>query len=165
MVKVPQYPDVALDDVWRSKIKFDEDYSTRTIGLVTPAMLANKEVVKTLTIEQKIDFWRRVMVYAKDRNIAFYIVTWNVYTYGVEGKYGITDAIDNAKTRDYFRASVREMFRTYPLLAGIGLTVGENMGSEAGRRTRSRQRKTGRWPRMGKECWTRRARSPSASSG
>jgi hypothetical protein len=128
LVKVPEYPDVALNDVWRSKIKFDEDYSTRTIGLVTPAMLANKEVLKALTIEQKIDFWRRVMAYAKDRNIAFYIVTWNVYTYGVDGKYGITDAIDNPKSRDYFRASVREMFRTYPLLAGIGLTVGENMG-------------------------------------
>ena len=46
MVKVPEYPDVALNDVWRSKIKFDEDYPTRTTGLVTPAMLADKEVVK-----------------------------------------------------------------------------------------------------------------------
>jgi hypothetical protein len=128
MVKLEQYPDVALNDVWRSKIAFDEDYSTRTIGLVTPAMLANKEVLKTLTIEQKIDFWRRVMAYARDRNIAIHVVTWNVYTYGVDGKYGITDALDNARTRDYFRASVREVFRTYPLLAGIGLTVGENMG-------------------------------------
>ena len=51
MVKVPEYPDVALDDVWRSKIRFDEDYSTRTIGIVTPAMLANKEVVKQLSID------------------------------------------------------------------------------------------------------------------
>ena len=128
LVKVPGYPEVALNDVWRSKVTFDEDYSTRTIGLVTPAMLANKEVLRTLTIEQKIDFWRRVMAYAHDRNIAIHLVTWNVYTYGVDGKYGITDAIDNPTTRDYFRASVRELFRTYPLLAGIGLTVGENMG-------------------------------------
>ena len=128
MVKVPEYPDVALNDVWRSKIRFDEDYSTRTTDIVTPAMLADKEVVKALTIEQKIDFWRRVMQYAKDRNIDFYIVTWNIFTYGVDGKYGITDAIDNPKTVDYFRASVREMFSTYPLLAGIGLTTGENMG-------------------------------------
>ncbi|MEJ0087106.1 MAG: carbohydrate-binding family 6 protein [Pseudomonadota bacterium] len=128
MVKVPEFPDVALNDVWRSKIQFDEDYSTRTIGLVTPAMLANKEALKKLTIDEKIDFWRRVMAYAHDRNIAVHVVTWNVYTYGVDGKYGITDAIDNPATRDYFRASVREMFRTYPLLAGMGLTVGENMG-------------------------------------
>jgi hypothetical protein len=128
MVKVPEFPDVALDDVWRSKIKFDEDYSTRTTGIVTPAMLASKEVVKQLTIEQKTDFWRRVMQYAKDRNIEFYVVTWNIFTYGVDGKYGITDTIDNPKTIEYFRASVREMFRTYPLLRGIGLTAGENMG-------------------------------------
>jgi hypothetical protein len=95
-------------------------------------MLANKEVVKQLTIEQKIDFWRRVMQYAKDRNIDFYVMTWNIFTYGVDGKYGITDDIDNPRTIDYFRASVREMFRTYPLLRGIGLTTGENMGAVSG---------------------------------
>src|SRR5262249_30127247 len=33
MVKVAEYPDIALDDVWRSKIRFDEDYSTRTVDL------------------------------------------------------------------------------------------------------------------------------------
>ncbi|HEU5134628.1 MAG TPA: hypothetical protein VFU13_05740 [Steroidobacteraceae bacterium] len=132
MVKVPEFPDVALKDVWRSKIAFDEDYSTRTVGLVTPAMLANKEIVAQLSMEQKIDFWRRVMRYAKDRNIDFHVMTWNVFTYGVDGKYGITDAIDNPKTVDYYRASVREMFRTYPLLRGIGLTAGENMGAISG---------------------------------
>lgn len=128
MVKVPEYPEVALDDVWRSTAKFDEDYPTRATGIVTPAMLASHEVLRKLTLAQKIEFWRRVMQYAHDRNIAFYVVTWNIYTYGVDGKYGITDAIDNPRTVDYFRASVREMFRTYPLLAGIGLTAGENMG-------------------------------------
>jgi hypothetical protein len=128
MVKVPGYPDVALDDVWRTRAPLAEDYSTRTIDLLSPAMLANKEVVRRLTIEQKMEFWRRVMQHARDRNIQFYVVTWNIFTYGVDGKYGITDAIDNPKTADYFRASVREMFRAYPLLAGIGLTAGENMG-------------------------------------
>ena len=68
------------------------------------------------------------MQYAHDRNIAFYVVTWNTYTYGVDGKYGITDALDNPKTIDYFRASVRELFRTYPLLAASGSRPGENMG-------------------------------------
>jgi hypothetical protein len=128
MVQVPGYPDVALDDVWRSTIAFDEDYSTRTTDIVTPAMLAQHAVVRRLTIAQKIDFWRRVMAYARDRNISVYVFTWNIYTYGVDGRYGITDDPDNPKTIDYFRASVREMFRTYPLLAGIGITVGENMG-------------------------------------
>jgi hypothetical protein len=128
MVKVPAYPEVALADVWRSNTRFAEDYSTRTTDIVTPAMLADKTVVKSLSIEEKIDYWRRVMQYAADRNIRFYVVTWNVFTYGVDGKYGITDDLANPKTIDYFRASVREMFRTYPLLAGIGVTAGENMG-------------------------------------
>jgi hypothetical protein len=128
MVKVPEFPDVALTDVWRTKAPLAEDYSTRTTDLLSPGMLANKEVVRRLTIQQKIDFWRRVMQYAQDRNIAIHVVTWNIYTYGVDGKYGITDALDNPTTAEYFRASVREMFRTYPLLAGIGLTAGENMG-------------------------------------
>jgi hypothetical protein len=128
MVKLADYPGVALDDVWRTTVKFDEDYSTRTVDLLSPAMLAKKEVVKTLTIDEKIAFWRQVMEYARDRNIRFHVVTWNIFTYGVDGQYGITDAMDNPRTRAYFRASVREMFRTYPLLAGIGLTAGENMG-------------------------------------
>jgi hypothetical protein len=128
MVKVPEFPDVALHDVWRTKATLAEDYSTRTTDLLSPEMLANKEVLKQLTIDQKIGFWRRVMQYAQDRNISFYVITWNVFTYGIDGKHGITDAIDNPKTVDYFRASVRAMFRTYPLLAGIGLTAGENMG-------------------------------------
>ena len=128
MVKVPEFPDVALDDVWRTRAPLAEDYTTRTTDLLSPAMLANKEVLKRLTIAQKIAHWRKVMQYAHDRNIAFYVVTWNVFTYGVDGKHGISDALDNPKTIDYFRASVREMFRTYPLLAGIGLTAGENMG-------------------------------------
>jgi hypothetical protein len=128
MVEVPGYRDVALDDVWRSTLDFDADYPTRATDIVTPAMLAKHVVVRRLTIAQKIAFWRRVMQYAKDRNIEVYVFTWNIYTYGIDGKYGITDAPDNPKTIDYFRASVREMFHTYPLLAGMGLTVGENMG-------------------------------------
>ncbi|HEX6227592.1 MAG TPA: alpha-glucuronidase family glycosyl hydrolase [Chryseolinea sp.] len=127
LVKVPEYPDIALDDVHRSKATFQEYYSTRATGFDDPEIVNNYEVVKKITIEEKIKFWQNVMQYGKERNIAFYIVTWNIYTYGTNGKYGITDAIDNPTTRDYFRKSIRELFITYPLLAGIGLTTGENM--------------------------------------
>lgn len=128
LVRVPEYPDVALTDVWRSKARFEEHYPTIGTGLCTPAMLEQVEVVARLTIEQKVEFWRRVMRHAKDRNIELCLVTWNIFTYGVDGKYGISDAIDDPTTIDYFRASVRALFRTYPLLRGIGLTTGENMG-------------------------------------
>jgi hypothetical protein len=129
LVRVPEYPDVALADVQRSTIRFAEHYSTRTEDIVTPAMLAQVETVRRLTIDEKIAFWRRVMAYARDRNIDFYIVTWNTYTYGTGGKYGITEELTNPVTVDYFRRSVAALFRTYPLLRGIGVTAGENMGA------------------------------------
>lgn len=127
MVKVPGYEDVALDDVQRSTHEFDEFYNTNGWGFCAPEILANPDTLIHITMDEKIEFWKRVMRYAKNRNIDFYIVTWNIFVHGAKDKYGITDKIDNPITRDYFRASVKQMFVTYPDLGGIGLTTGENM--------------------------------------
>jgi len=127
MVKVPDYPDVALSDVHRSTGDWREYNSLNGIGFDAPEIIENVELLKEMTMEGKMDFWRKVMTYGKSRNIDFYIVTWNIFVNGTEGKYGITDDIDNKTTRDYFRQSVRQMFISYPDLAGIGLTTGENM--------------------------------------
>jgi len=127
MVKVPDYPDIALDDVQRSTVEWEENYNTNGIGFDSPEILSNPEIVRKISIDEKIEFWKKVMKYAQDRNIGFYVITWNIFVNGTEGKYGITDKIDNQITRDYFRKSVKQMFITYPDLAGIGLTTGENM--------------------------------------
>ena len=127
MVKVPEYPDVALDDVWRSRVDWDEHYPLQGRGFVTDEILADVEVVKKISIDDKIEFWRRVMAYGQSRNVDFYVVTWNIFTDATFGKYGITEDFRNPTTIDYFRRSVAAMVRTYPDLAGIGLTTGENM--------------------------------------
>lgn len=127
MVRVPDYPDIALNDVMRSTVEWEENYHLHGTGLDTPEILANPEIVRKMTIDEKMDFWREVMRYAKSRNIDICIVTWNIFVNGTDGKYGITDDIDNPVTRDYFKKSVKQMFVTYPDLAGIGLTTGENM--------------------------------------
>lgn len=127
MVKVPGYEDVALADVQRSTVDWKENYNLNGIGFNAPEILANPEIVKKISIEEKMEFWKKVMAYGKSRNVDFYVVTWNIFVNGTDGKYGITDDIDNAVTRDYFRKSVKQMFVTYPDLAGIGLTTGENM--------------------------------------
>jgi hypothetical protein len=127
LVRVPDYPDVALEDVQRSTVQWDEYYSGNGKGFVTPEILGSVETLKRMTIDEKIAFWRKVMRYGKHRNVDFYFVTWNIFVYGTGGKYGITDAISNPTTIDYFRKSVKQMFLTYPDLAGIGLTTGENM--------------------------------------
>ncbi|MHC4119214.1 MAG: carbohydrate-binding protein [Planctomycetota bacterium] len=127
LVKVPDYRDVALDDVKRSKVKWKEFYSLNGRGFDAPEIMENLETLKKITIDEKIDFWRQVMRYGKQRNVDFYFVTWNIFVNGTEGKYGITDQLENETTADYFRKSVKQMFLTYPDLAGIGLTTGENM--------------------------------------
>jgi len=127
MVKVPGYEDVALADVQRSTVEWKEYYSGNGVGFDAPEILANPEILKQISIDDKIDFWKKVMAYGKSRNVDFYVITWNIFVNGTDGKYGITDAIENEVTRDYFRKSVKQMFVTYPDLAGIGLTTGENM--------------------------------------
>ncbi len=127
LVKVPEYPAVALADVQRSRGPWAENYSLNGDGFDAPEILAHVETLKRMTIEDKIEFWRNVMRYGKARNVDFYFVTWNIFVYGTGGKYGITDSITNRTTIDYFRKSVKQMFLTYPDLQGIGLTTGENM--------------------------------------
>jgi hypothetical protein len=127
LVKVPEYPDVALNDVRRSTGQWKENYSLNGWGFDAPEIMKSYEVLKKMTIEDKIEFWRKVMAYGKQRNVKFYVVTWNIFVYGVDGKYGITDKLENPVTTDYFRKSVEQMVLTYPDLAGIGLTTGENM--------------------------------------
>ncbi|MBA7536256.1 hypothetical protein ES705_28519 [subsurface metagenome] len=66
MVKVPGYEDVALDDVQRSTYtEFKEYYHNDAIGLCEPEILANPEIVKTISIDEKIAFWEKVMAYGK----------------------------------------------------------------------------------------------------
>ncbi len=127
LVKVPEFPHVALDDVWRTTAKLDEKFDNAGNDFVRPEMLAKHEVVKKLPIQEKIRFWRQVMQLAKDRGIDVYFFTWNIFLHGAEGKDGITSDKGAPRTIQYFRASVRETIRTYPLLAGIGITAGESM--------------------------------------
>ena len=127
LVKVPEFPEVALNDVWRTRAKLDDTFSFAGNDMVRPEMLANHEVVKRMTIDEKIKFWRWVMQQAADRGIQIYIFTWNVFTFGSEGKHGITNELGNEITKRYFRASIRETVKTYPLLAGMGITAGEGM--------------------------------------
>ena len=124
MVECPDYPDVALDDVCVSTMPLDHSVDRDDRRQLGPKDL---KVVRKMTIDEKIAFWRRVMSMARDRGIDVYIITWNVYVDAAEGKYGITHSQDNPKTIAYLRQSVAQMIRTYPLLAGIGTTAGERM--------------------------------------
>jgi len=127
LVQVPEFPDVALDDVLRTRVPMDDTYSHSGSDMFRPELLQNTEVVRKMTIGQKVQFWRDVMQHARDRGIEVYWFTWNLFTWGAEGRHGITPDQTNPRTIEYFRASIREMVLTYPLLAGFGITAGERM--------------------------------------
>lgn len=126
LVRIPEFPEACIDDVKVSTRRFrpmlsgdhiyDEDHRKH---LVT---------VKRMTIEEKTAFFREVMEYARDRCIRVYLFTWNVFTFGTEHtQYGLTPDQNNPVTRAYYYHGVQALMDAYPLLAGIGVTAGENM--------------------------------------
>ncbi len=108
MIKLEDYPDVAIPNVTGY-----DGYS------------------KVMSLDEKIDFWRKVMAYAHARGFAFYLVNWNIWTHGATGKYGITDdqekAATNQATIAYMRKCMTTLLETYPDLDGFGVTQGEHM--------------------------------------
>lgn len=133
IVKVPEYPEVALNDVLRGRREcFDANFPHDGRDMFRPEFLEGAEVIKHLTIDDKIAFWREVMQMARDRGIDVYWFTWNTFLYGAEGKHGLNRAKPDDNLVRYFRASVRETVKTYPLLAGIGITAGEFMSEKLG---------------------------------
>ena len=137
IIKLEDYPDVALDDVYRIGVDLQPDF--RKSGnpgpwgpgkpdLDDPGFLKR---VKEITIDEKIAHWQKVFQYAEDRGIEIYLFHWNVFTYGATGKYGITERQDNPITIDYLRKSVRQALLTYPQISGIGVTAGENADNDA----------------------------------
>ncbi len=148
MVKLADYPEAALRDVCGTAFPLDTDRTEESEAKfiagsgVSQPVLDNLIVLKSMTIDEKIDFWRRVMRHAKDRSIEVHFVTWNIWMNslapagwyrqqqnlkGDAGLYGVNNDQTNPRTIAYLRACVREFILTYPDLAGIGFTPGENM--------------------------------------
>jgi len=147
MIELDDYPEVALDDVMVTTLKpvgLENEWGDPQ--LVTSNVMANLKTVKTISIEEKIAFWRRVMRHARERGIDVYWITWNVApnsvaqpvepfykTFGINmeneqpGKHGITHQMDNPVTVDYHRQAVKQFLLTYPDVTGIGVTAGEHM--------------------------------------
>ena len=134
LVRVPGYEEVALEDVMQTE-KPVSGVSMVAFGMSSKSTRSTLHVVRKMTMDKKIAFWRAVMDYGADRGIRFLVMTWNVFVYGTEHtNYGITDNLQNLITMDYFKKSVEALIRTYPRLLGIGVTAGERMsvGSTAG---------------------------------
>lgn len=126
MVRIPEYPKAYLDDVKMTTRPFHAELSGK--GIYDEDHRRHLITSRKIGIDDKIAFWKQVMEYAKNRCIRIFLFTWNVFPYGTEESgYGIDDNPDNPVTRDYIRCGTKALMDTYPLLAGIGVTAGENL--------------------------------------
>ncbi|MGC6431870.1 MAG: hypothetical protein ACON5F_12570 [Jejuia sp.] len=152
MVKLPNYPDVALDDVYITTLKptgIENEWAEPQ--MVSSNVVENMQMVKKMTIDEKIEFWQKVMRYAKNRGIDIYFFNWNLCANGAAkplppmyrtynqpmwdeapGKYGINNQMDNPINVNYYNESVKTFLKTYPDVKGIGVTAGEHMQDEGG---------------------------------
>ena len=112
IAKVPEYPDIALKDVWGNREPFDLNFNMNSKVMSQPFKLGQVAVVNYMNIDDKIRFWREVMQYAKNRGIDVYWFTWNTFVWGTEGRHGLTEDGNNPETVAYFRASASETVRT-----------------------------------------------------
>lgn len=126
MVRVPEYPDVALEDV----CVFNKPVSEKTNMFWKNEGIQQEEnldVIIRMSVDEKVAFWKKVFRYAEERGIDIYIFHWNVFVNGAEGKHGIEWRQDSDLTMDYIRKSVKAMLLTYPGIKGIGVTAGEHI--------------------------------------
>lgn len=112
LVKVPEYPDCALQNV----TGFDAT--------------GNAKLIKTMTIDEKIVFWKRIMAYAKTRGFDFLLFNWNSFVENCEGKYGLAKGSTSIANQNYNYKSMLKLLETYPDLDGFGITTGESFTTD-----------------------------------
>lgn len=128
LVRVPEYPKIGYDDVAQAAVdwRWVNTQCERTganVGLA-PAILNNLTTLVRMPLDEKVAFWQNVTASAAALGIQVYWITWSVFT--GEAGHGMPDVPNNV-TAAYVRATTRAFLRTYPHVAGLGVTAGENM--------------------------------------
>ena len=108
LIKLEDYPDVALDDVYRISDGILKPHHKNKLQNVDFDKAGTLQLVKKMSIDEKIAHSQRVFKYAEDRGIEIYLFCWNVFTWYADGKYGITQQQDNPRTIEYTRKYVRQ---------------------------------------------------------
>lgn len=129
LCKLKNYPGAAMDDVYmyNKPITWDMHRDWRNVEIPDDS---NWRKIKSMTIDQKIDFWKNVMEHAHNRGIDVIWFTWNIFISPGTGE--IKDP-KSEKAITYMRDAVKEMVETYPHLSGFGVTAGERMGMTVGK--------------------------------
>lgn len=128
LCKLEKYPGAAMEDVYvyNKAITHETHRDWRGIDIQN---MDNLRLIKTMTMDEKIAFWQKVMEHANNRGIDIIWFTWNIFISPGTGE--ITDPTSE-EAIVYMREAVQEMVETYPHLSGFGVTAGENMPMTVG---------------------------------
>ncbi|WP_111708186.1 hypothetical protein [Lutibacter citreus] len=131
LTKMKDYPGAAMEDVYvyDKPVTWDmhRDWSGTDIQDKN-----NLRKIKSMTMDEKISFWKKVMEHAHNRGIDVVWFTWNIFISPGTGEM-LEPESEEAMT--YMRKAVQEMVETYPHLSGFGVTAGERMGMTVGKYT------------------------------
>ena len=156
IVDLEAYPGVSYDNVCRLRQPIDTSTSRHfdDTDLMDPA---NVEVIKEISLDEKIAFWNRVFDHADARGIDIIVFHWNIYVFGAEGKHRITDDMNNPETIPYMRYCIGKFLKTYPQVDGIGITAGEHM---RGQKTSALEKEQWLWQTYGQGVMDAKAADP-----
>jgi len=128
MCKLIDFPGAAMEDVYvyNKPITWDMERDWEEIDLQDKN---NLRKIKSMTIDEKIAFWQKVMEHAHNRGIDVVWFTWNIFISPGTGK---KMKPESEEALVYMRKAVQEMAENYPYLSGIGVTAGERMDRTVG---------------------------------
>lgn len=128
LCKMEDYPGAAMEDVYvyNKPVTWDIHRDWKGIDIKDKT---NLRKIKSMTIDEKIAFWQKVMEHAHNRGIEIVWFTWNIFISPGTGEE-LKPESDEALV--YMRKAVQEMVETYPHLSGFGVTAGERMGMTVG---------------------------------
>lgn len=97
--------------------------------MVRIARYPEAAAVTDAELDRNIAFFRKLFQMAADRGLDTYMVTWNIHVpRAFAGKRNIpSSGFDSPEVRDYQREAIKALFATYPMLTGLGTTLGERM--------------------------------------
>ncbi len=83
-------------------------------------------------LDKNIAHFHKIFQLAKSYGLDIYLVTWNIHmSEGFRKAHNVRDGQDSPLIRDYQKECIRELFREYPELTGMGTDPGENMPMSA----------------------------------
>ncbi|MCG8699405.1 MAG: hypothetical protein MI922_15220 [Bacteroidales bacterium] len=144
MVQLDSFPANAHENVYGSFKKIDSEGIVESNTGVSPdsSEVERGILIRKISIEEKIEFWQRVMDYANDRGVKMNFVFENAIpsnilltdsndVYHSDNKENSEDneaeMLTDNRAQSYLQECIKQFLLTYPLAEGVGISFNHEM--------------------------------------